>query len=107
MIFTNSFTWPEAFLHDTCRIKNYFLSVNLLNEHSWILPANFFVQCHEWTILSESTGFRLYLTTVTGSNICLQKRMNMAEKNQFEKVWLAFQSSVNETFDLRGFEHLA
>ena len=32
--------------------------------------------------------------------------MNCAEINQFEKQWLTFQSSQEETFDLQGFNLL-
>jgi hypothetical protein len=36
-----------------------------------------------------------------GIHICLHKKMSGSEMKQFERQWLAFQSSNDETFDLQ------
>ncbi len=71
---------------------------------SWILPANFFLPCQEWSVLFELGQVTISLTSVAGQQICLKKKMLVAEKKQFEKDWLDFQSSTQEAFDLRGFD---
>jgi hypothetical protein len=86
--------------------KNYFIPLRMNHTHAWILPANFYLHCEEWTILFELEEVRIYLKINSEINICLQKKMNSNEKNQFEKEWLTFQSSTEETFDLRGFNLL-
>jgi hypothetical protein len=41
-----------------------------------------------------------------GTHICLHKKMSGSEIKQFEKQWVAFQSSNDETFDLQEFHFL-
>lgn len=77
--------------------------MNTQLNSSWILPANFFLPCQEWSVLFELGHVTICLTTLAGQHICLKKKMLVAEKKQFEKDWLDFQSSTQEVFDLRGF----
>jgi hypothetical protein len=41
-----------------------------------------------------------------GIHICLHKKMSGSEMKQFERQWVAFQSSNDETFDLQEFRFL-
>jgi len=85
-------------------VKNYYLPVNTQVNSSWTLPANFFLPCQEWSILFELGQVTISLTSVAGQHISLKKKMLVAEKKQFEKEWLDFQSSTQEAFDLREFD---
>lgn len=98
--------WQEGFLLNANREKKYFIPSRINHSRAWILPANFFFECQEWLILFDVGEVQIFLQTNSGINICLQKKMGHLEKQYFEKEWLAFQSSVQETFDLRGFKIL-
>lgn len=79
--------------------------MNTQLHSSLILTANYFIQGKEWAVSFESGLVTISLTIITGQNICLKKKMPMAEKKQFEKDWLDFQSSTQqEVFDLRAFD---
>lgn len=86
--------------------KNYCIPTRLNDPHAWILPANFFIRSRDWTIIFELNKVSIYLNMELGTHICLHKKMSSAEMNQFERQWLAFQSSQEETFDLQGFNFL-
>jgi hypothetical protein len=73
---------------------------------AWILPTNFFIRSNEWTIIFEFNEVRIYLNVEFGTHICLHKKMSGSEIKQFEKQWVAFQSSNDETFDLQEFHFL-
>lgn len=96
--------WHEGFLLNANRNKKYFIPSRINHSNAWILPANFFLECQDWTILFDVEEVRIFLQTHLGINICLQKKMSHSEKQYFEKEWLVFQSSIQETFDLRGFK---
>ncbi|NQW76980.1 MAG: hypothetical protein HQ448_09260 [Cytophagales bacterium] len=76
------------------------------DSQAWILPANFFIRSNEWTIIFELDEVRIYLNMDLGNHICLHKKMSGSEMKQFEREWVAFQSSNDETFDLLEFHFL-
>jgi hypothetical protein len=97
-------SWTNNLLSKYMGLKNYYLPVSTQPNSLWILPANFFVKSQEWFVSFELGKVTIFLTTVTGQNICLKKKMSVAEKKQFEIDWLAFQSSTTLAFDLRSFD---
>jgi len=86
--------------------KKYVMPTRIHASQAWILPANFFIRSQDWTIEFELDEVRIYLNIDLGNHICLHKKMSGSEMKQFEKNWLAFQSSHEETFDLQGFNFL-
>ncbi len=86
--------------------KIYFMPTRINDSQAWILPANFFNQSNEWTIIFEFDEVHICLKMDLGNSICLYKKMRGSAIKQFEKEWLAFQTSSEETFDLKGFNFL-
>ena len=103
---TQSLLWESGLFFNPNPGKIYFLPTRINDSQAWILPANFFIRSHDWTIVFELDEVRIYLNIDMGINICLHKKMSGSEMKQFEKNWLAFQSSPEETFDLQGFNFL-
>lgn len=99
-------SWGSGLFYNPNQVKKYCIPTRLNDPHAWILPANFFIRSQDWTIVFELDVVRIYLGMDLGTNICLYKAMNCAEINQFEKQWLSFQSSQEDTFDLQGFNLL-
>ena len=89
-----------------CPGKKYVVPTRINDSQAWILPANFFIRSQDWTIVFELDEVRIYLNIDLGINICLHKKMSGSAIKQFEKEWLAFQTSPEETFDLKGFNFL-
>ena len=103
---TQTQLWESGLFFNPNPGKIYFLPTRINDSQAWILPANFFIQSHDWTIVFELDGVRIYLNIDLGINICLHKKMRGSAIKQFEKEWLAFQTSPEETFDLQGFDFL-
>ena len=103
---TQSLLWESGLFFNPNPGKIYFLPTRINDSQAWILPANFFIQSNEWTIIFELDEVRIYLNIDLGKNIRLHKKMSSSAIKQFEKEWLAFQSSPEETFDLKGFNFL-
>ena len=103
---TQSLLWESGLFFNPNPGKIYFLPTRINDSQAWILPANFFIRSHDWTIVFELDEVRIYLNIDMGINICLHKKMSGSAIKQFEKEWLAFQSSPEETFDLKGFNFL-
>jgi len=99
-------SWDTALYLNPNLEKKYMIPTRINDIHAWILPANFFILSHEWTIIFEFDQVCIYLKMDSGALICLQKKMCGAKMNQFEKEWLAFQSSHDRSFDLQGFNFL-
>ena len=97
-------SWETVLFFNPNQGKKYYIPARLNDSQSWILPANFFIRSQEWSVLFELGQVTISLTSVAGQHICLKKTMLVAEKKQFEKDWLDFQSSTQEAFDLRGFD---
>ena len=103
---TQSLLWESGLFFNPNPGKIYFLPTRINDSQAWILPANFFIRSHDWTIVFDLDEVRIYLNIDMGINICLHKKMSGSAIKQFEKEWLAFQSSPEETFDLKGFNFL-
>ena len=103
---TQSLLWESGLFFNPNPGKIYFLPTRINDSQAWILPANFFIQSNEWTIIFELDEVRIYLNIDLGKNIRLHKKMSSSAIKQFEKEWLAFQSSPEETFDLQEFNFL-
>ena len=101
---TQAQLWESGLFFNPNPGKIYFLPTRIDDSQAWILPANFFIQSKDWTIVFENKEVRIYLNMELGSNICLYKKMSGSEIKKFEKDWLDFQSSTQEAFDLRGFD---
>ena len=107
MISTTQFLlWESGLFFNPNPGKIYFLPTRINDSQAWILPANFFIQSNEWTIIFEFDEVHICLKMDLGNSICLYKKMRGSAIKQFEKKWLAFQSSPEETFDLKGFNFL-
>ena len=98
--------WETGLFFNSNPEKKYGMPTRINDSQAWILPANFFIRSHDWTIVFELDEVRIYLNIDLGNHICLHKKMSWSEMKQFEKNWLAFQSSHEETFDLQGFNFL-
>ena len=103
---TQSQLWESGLFFNPNPGKIYFLPTRIDDSQAWILPANFFIRSHDWTIVFELDEVRIYLNIDLGINFCLHKKMSGSAIKQFEKEWLAFQFSPEETFDLKGFNFL-
>ena len=103
---TQTQLWESGLCFNPNPGKIYFLPTRIDDSQAWILPANFFIQSKDWTIVFELDEVRIYLNIDLGKNIRLHKKMSSSAIKQFEKEWLAFQSSPEETFDLKGFHFL-
>jgi hypothetical protein len=99
-------SWERSLLFNPNQEKIYFIPTRINDSQAWILPANFFIRSNEWTIVFELDEVRIYLNMELGSHICLHKKMSGSEMKQFEREWVAFQSSNDETFDLQEFHFL-
>ena len=103
---TQSQLWETGLYFNPNPEKKYSMPTRMNHSQAWILPANFFIRSQDWTIVFELNEVRIYLNMDLGINICLHKKMSGSAIKQFEKDWLAFQSSHEETFDLQGFNFL-
>ncbi len=103
---TQTQLWESGLYFNPYPEKKYGMPTRIHDSQAWILPANFFIQSHDWTIVFELDEVRIYLNIDLGKNIRLHKKMSSSAIKQFEKEWLAFQSSPEETFDLKGFNFL-
>ena len=99
-------SWERSLLFNPNQEKIYFIPTRINDSQAWILPANFFIRSNEWTIVFEFDKVCIYLNVELGTHICLHKKMSGSEIKQFEKQWVAFQSSNDETFDLQEFHFL-
>jgi hypothetical protein len=99
-------SWERSLLFNPNQEKIYFIPTRINDSQAWILPANFFIRSNEWTIIFEFNEVRIYLNVELGTHICLHKKMSGSEMKQFEREWVAFQSSNDETFDLQEFHFL-
>ena len=98
--------WESGLYFNPYPEKKYRMPTRIHDSQAWILPANFFIQSNEWTIIFELDEVRICLKMDLDNSICLYKKMRGSAIKQFEKKWLAFQSSPEETFDLKGFHFL-
>jgi hypothetical protein len=98
--------WETGLFFNSNLAKKYVIPIRINDSQVWILPANFFIRSNEWTIVFELDEVRIYLNIDLGINICLHKKMSGSEIKQFERGWVAFQSSNDETFDLQEFHFL-
>jgi hypothetical protein len=103
---TQTQLWETGLFFNPNPGKNYGMPTRINHGQAWILPANFFIRSNEWTIIFEFNEVRIYLNVELGTHICLHKKMSGSEIKQFEKQWVAFQSSNDETFDLQEFHFL-
>jgi hypothetical protein len=103
---TQTQLWETGLFFNSNPGKKYGMPTRINHSQAWILPANFFIRSHDWTIVFELDEVRIYLNIDLGMNICLHKKMSGSAIKQFEMDWLAFQSSNEETFDLQGFNFL-
>ena len=103
---TQTQLWETGLFFNPNPEKNYGMPTRINHGQAWILPANFFIRSNEWTIVFELDEVRIYLNVELGSHICLHKKMSGSEMKQFEREWVAFQSSNDETFDLQEFHFL-
>mgnify|MGYP007004396115 CR=1 FL=1 len=103
---TQTQLWESGLYFNPYPEKKYGMPTRIHDSQAWILPANFFIRSHDWTIVFELDEVRIYLNFDLGNNICLYKKMSGSAIKQFEKEWLAFQSSPEETFDLQEFNFL-
>ena len=103
---TQTQLWESGLFFNPNPGKIYFLPTRINDSQAWILPANFFIRSQDWTIVFELDEVRIYLNIDLGIHICLHKKMSGSAIKQFEKEWLAFQSSPEETFDLQEFNFL-
>ncbi len=99
-------SWETGLYFNPYPEKKYGMPTQIHDSQAWILPANFFIRSHDWTIVFELDEVRIYLKIDLGINICLHKKMSGSAIKQFENEWLAFQTSPEETFDLQGFDFL-
>ncbi len=99
-------SWETGLYFNPYPEKKYGMPTRIHDSQAWILPVNFFIRSHDWTIVFELDEVRIYLKIDLGINICLHKKMSGSAIKQFEKEWLAFQTSPEETFDLQGFDFL-
>ena len=99
-------SWETGLYFNPNPEKKYSMPTRIHDSQAWILPANFFIRSQDWTIVFELDEVRIYLNMDLGIHICLHKKMSGSEMKQFEKNWLAFQSSNDETFDLQEFHFL-
>jgi len=103
---TKTQLWEIGLFFNPNPEKKYVMPTRIHASQAWILPANFFIRSQDWTIVFELDEVHIYLNLDLGIHICLHKKMSGSEMKQFEKNWLAFQSSHEETFDLQGFNFL-
>ena len=103
---TQTQLWESGLYFNPNPEKKYVMPTRIHASQAWILPANFSIRSQDWTIVFELDEVRIYLNIDLGINICLHKKMSGSAIKQFEKDWLAFQSSHEETFDLQGFNFL-
>jgi hypothetical protein len=103
---TQTQLWETGLFFNPNPGKNYGMPTRINDSQAWILPANFFIRSNEWTIVFEFDKVCIYLNVELGSHICLHKKMSGSEMKQFEREWVAFQSSNDETFDLQEFHFL-
>ena len=103
---TQTQLWETGLFFNPNPEKKYGMPTRINVSQAWILPANFFIRSQDWTIVFELVGVRIYLNIDLGINIRLHKKMRGSAIKQFEKEWLAFQSSPEETFDLQEFNFL-
>ena len=103
---TQTQLWESGLYFNPYPEKKYGMPTRIHDSQAWILPANFFIRSNEWTIIFEFNEVRIYLNVELGTHICLHKKMSVSEIKQFEKQWVAFQSSNDETFDLQEFHFL-
>ncbi len=103
---TQTQLWETGLFFNPNPEKKYGMPTRINVSQAWILPANFFIRSQDWTIVFELDEVRIYLNIDLGINICLHKKMSGTAIKQFEKEWLAFQTSPEETFDLKGFDFL-
>ena len=99
-------SWERGLLFNPNPGKIYVIPTRIHDSPAWILPANFFIRSNDWTIVFELDEVRIYLNIDLGINICLHKKMSGSEIKQFERGWVAFQFSNDETFDLQEFHFL-
>jgi len=103
---TQTQLWETGLLFNPYPEKKYGMPTRIKDSQAWILPANFFIRSNDWTIIFEFDEVRIYLNMELGTHICLHKKMSGSEIKQFEREWVAFQSSHEETFDLQEFHFL-
>jgi hypothetical protein len=103
---TQTQLWETGLFFNFNLAKKYVIPTRINDSQAWILPANFFIRSNDWTIVFELDEVRIYLNLDLGINICLHKKMSGSEIKQFERQWVAFQSSNDETFDLQEFHFL-
>jgi hypothetical protein len=99
-------SWETGLYFNPNPEKYYGMPTRINHGQAWILPANFFIRSQDWTIVFELDEVRIYLIVDLGIHICLHKKMSGSEMKQFERQWVAFQSSNDETFDLQEFRFL-
>jgi len=103
---TQTQLWETGLFFNSNPEKKYGMPTRINDSQAWILPANFFIRSHDWTIVFELDEVRIYLNIDLGINICLHKKMSGSAIKEFEKDGVDWQTSPEETFDLQGFDFL-